>query len=173
MTTPTTAINNLFRDFEHTAWRLEARRYYRSPTDGTAFEDFLAGRDPGSAWLSSWLDLMREQTSQGKRVERVRIVDEPPSDYQRFLMWGAQLNTAAGEDIRCLSRVRAEELKLPASDFWVIDSRRVVLLSFDEDDRPLAPTVVDDPATVVEHCAARDAAWHHAVPVARYGQSGT
>lgn len=42
---------------------------------------------------------------QGKRVERVRITDEPPTPGQLYLLDNAKRNAALGEDIRNLRRV--------------------------------------------------------------------
>mgnify|MGYP006178464347 CR=1 FL=1 len=66
---------------------------------------------------------MESQTSTGKRVERVRVVDDPPSDYLRFEISITPHNLAVGEDIRYLDRDLAgvadrNAVKFPvASDF--------------------------------------------------------
>jgi hypothetical protein len=40
---------------------------------------------------------------EGKRLERVYVVAEPPTNYIRYeLMWSYEPNVAAGEDIRIL-----------------------------------------------------------------------
>lgn len=103
------------------------------------------------------------QTAQGKRFERVRLVDEPPSRGQEFLLASAPGNVAAGEDIRNLSRSRAHELRLPDFDFWLFDSKVVVRFAFDDKDATLGVYVTEDPVEVLAACQARDTAWHHAV----------
>lgn len=106
----------------------------------------------------------RRQVDEGKRFERVRIVDDPPTDGQRFLMYRARLNTAAGEDVRWLPRRDAARLGLPVVDFWLFDSGTLVTLRFDEDDEILGVTVTAEPADVVVACQVRDAARHYARP---------
>lgn len=167
------AFTDLFRQFEHTAYRLEVRTVYGVPEEDDAFQAFLAGRDPGIDWFEPWLALMREQTGQGKRVERVRVVDEPPSDYLRFELWGTPHNLAAGEDIRYLTRTRAASLGLPNDDTWIFDSRRLAHLNFDDHNRPLGASINEDPADVVRYCAWRDAAWHYAEPFDTYSARST
>ncbi|MEQ4208282.1 DUF6879 family protein [Actinopolymorpha sp. B9G3] len=167
------AFVDLFRRFEHTAYRLEVRTSYGSSEEDDAFPRFLAGEDPGLDWFEPWLDLMREQTGHGKRVERVRLIDDPPSDYLRFELWGTPHNLAAGEDIRYLDRRKAPELDLPTHDYWLFDSRLVARLEFGQQDRFLGVTLDETPSIVVRHCYWRDAAWHHAETFDHYRERTT
>lgn len=153
---------DLFHRFEHSAFRLEPRRRYNVESETEPYRRFLAGEDPGLDWMSDWVDLMKHQTGQGKRVERVRVVDEPPSDYVRFMMWVHPTNAAAGEDIRYLERTRAAAAGLPDYDYWMFDSRLVAKFEFTPDDVPLGVCLIDDPAQVVQHTYWRDVAWHYA-----------
>ncbi|WKU07799.1 DUF6879 family protein [Micromonospora sp. HUAS LYJ1] len=164
LVTDPAAFQRLFSDFHHAAFKLEVRRSYGVPAEDEPFQVFLAGKDPGVDWLRPWLDLMRAETAKGKRVERVRVVDEPPSDYLRFEMSVTPHNLAAGEDIRYLDRRRATELTLPRYDFWLFDSQLVAFLHFTDDDRFVGFSTTDDPAEVLEHCQCRDRAWTRATP---------
>ncbi len=158
------AITEFFRDgFHHTAWRLEVRRTYDVDYSSARFRQFLRGEDPGVTGLEEWMDLMRHLVGEGKRVERVRLIDEPPTDYQRFMLHTATHNIAAGEDIRYLARSAAERLSLPMLDVWLFDSREIGVFRYDGD-RSLGMELADDPAAVLEICQARDAAWHYAMP---------
>ncbi len=111
---------------------------------------------------------MRAQTAKGKRFERVRLVDQPPTDGQRFLAASGPANVQAGEDIRMLPRAVAVELGLPSFDFWLFDSRLLARFHFDDADDTLGVELTEDPAAVVMACQARDAAWHHAIPLADF-----
>ncbi|MBW4702600.1 DUF6879 family protein [Micromonospora sp. RL09-050-HVF-A] len=163
VTDPATFLR-LFADFHHAAFKLEVRRSYGVPSEDEPFQVFLAGGDPGVGWLRPWLDLMRAETAKGKRVERVRVVDEPPSDYLRFEMSVTPHNIAAGEDIRYLDRRRATELALPQYDFWLFDSQLVAFLHFTDDDQFVGFRTTEDPAEVLKHCQCRDRAWTRAIP---------
>lgn len=160
---PFSAIAHLFREFRHTAWRLETRRGYasdRTSPNRPAFERGEAFHfNPDSAWHSN----VRAQTEAGKRFERVRLIDEPPTDGQRFLLATGMGNVEAGEDIRNLTRAEAERLRLPDYDFWLFDSKTVARFAFDDEDTTLGVYVTEDPAEVLAACQARDAAWHHAI----------
>jgi hypothetical protein len=152
-----------FEEFEHTAWRLETRRGYASDRAGEKFRRYLETEEVPDDSHRPWCANVRAQTAQGKRIERVRIVDNPPTREQRFLLATAAVNNEAGEDIRNLWRADADKLRLPSVDFWLFDSRRALVLHFDETDEYLGAELVEDSARIVEFCQIRDAAWHHAI----------
>ncbi|GCB49021.1 DUF6879 family protein [Streptomyces sp. NL15-2K] len=160
---PFASISHLFSDFKHTAWRLETRRGYASDRNSTKWQRFLAGEDIAQDPDNAWRENVRAQTAKGKRFERVRFVDEPPTQGQEFLLASAPGNVAAGEDIRNLTRAQAQELRLSDYDFWLFDSKILVRFAFDDEDTTLGVYVTEDPAEVLAACQARDAAWHHAV----------
>lgn len=161
-------FGSYFETFEHTAWRLETRRGYGSDRTSEKYRQFLeTGTVPNDSHRP-WCANVRAQTTQGKRIERVRIVDHPPTSEQLFLLASAASNNEAGEDIRNLWRADAEKLRLPAVDFWLFDSHRALVLHFNGDDDYLGAELVVDPARIVEFCQIRDAAWHYAIPRAEF-----
>jgi hypothetical protein len=158
------AVTEFFRDgFQHAAWRLEVRRTYDVDYSSARFRQFMRGEDPGVTGLEEWMDLMKALTGDRKRIERVRLFDEPPTDYQRFMLHTAVHNVAAGEDIRYLTRAAAQRLELPMVDVWLFDSREIGVFRYDGD-RSLGMELQNDPEAVLRICQARDAAWHYAMP---------
>ncbi|GHE83521.1 hypothetical protein GCM10018785_59350 [Streptomyces longispororuber] len=155
-------FGSYFEAFEHTAWRLETRRGYGSDRASDKYRHYLENGEVPDDLERPWCLNVRAQTRQGKRIERVRIVDEPPTREQMYLLAGAAANNAAGEDIRNLWRADAERIGLPSLDFWLFDSARALVLHFDDADGYLGAELVVDPARIVEYCQVRDAAWHHA-----------
>ncbi|GAA1586039.1 DUF6879 family protein [Streptomyces globosus] len=165
MRVPFEDIAHLFGEFERTAFRLETRRGYASDRAGARFQAFLRGIDPAPEPENPWHVNVRRKAEEGARFSRVRIVDEPPTDGQRFLMAAAAAAHAAdGEDIRVLARAEAVRLELPEFDFWLFDSRTLVRFHIDDQDVTTAVEVVEDPVEVLAACRARDRAWPHAVP---------
>jgi len=160
---PAREILDFFRDgFEHTAWRLETRRAYAADEGTVEYRRFLEGIAPPSDTDGPWFVNARTQTRQGKRIERVRLVDEPATDGQRYLLATTPDNLAAGEDIRYMHRAKAQRLGLPDFDFWLFDSRVLAVFNWDDASRRMELTT--DPEQVVRACQARDAAWHYATP---------
>lgn len=113
--------------------------------------------------MQSWLTLLREAGAEGRRFARVRVVSLPLNDYSRFGVWCSQFTGGAGEDIRYLTRDRAQAAGLPEHDYWLFDSRKLVRMHFDDEDRFLGGEVIAEPAAIVKHNYWRDAAWHWAV----------
>jgi hypothetical protein len=118
--------------------------------------------------------MVREATAAGRLFSRVRVVSFPLTDYTRFAMWVSGYTREAGDDIRYLSREQADAAELPKHDFWLFDSRKLVMMNFGEDDRFVGAEVIEDPSVIVEHNYWRDAARHHALIrdefVAKYEQ---
>ena len=156
-------ITDLFSTFRHTAWRLESRRGYAVDVGNPKWQLWQAGGGLGYNPQHPWHANVRAQTGQGKRIERVRVVDDPPTVEQRFLLAGAVGNVEAGEDIRNVWRSDAQRTDLPCEDFWLFDSRLLVRLVFGEADVTVGVEVAEDPAEVVAACQVRDAAWHVAI----------
>ncbi|MFI5641902.1 DUF6879 family protein [Streptomyces goshikiensis] len=162
MPVPFEAITHLFADFEHTAFRLETRRSYASDRAGARFQAFMRGTMPAAEPGNPWHANVRAKAEQGAAFSRVRIIDDPPTDGQRFLM--ASAAATPGEDIRVLARSEAMRLELPAYDFWLFDSRTLVRFNIDDQDVTTGVEVVEDPAEVLGACRARDRAWPLATP---------
>jgi hypothetical protein len=158
-------FDRLFTQFEHTAWRLETRRRYASDELTDTYAQFARGGPVDWTGVdAAWCAERREQTALGKRFERVRVVDTPPTAGQLYLLDNARRNSAVGERISNLWRADAERLGLPAEDFWLFDSRLVALLNFDNTDNLVGVELITEPAAVLRYSVARDAAMHYAIP---------
>lgn len=156
------------RGFRHSSFRLETRDRYNEPNERDHYQRWLAGERVGDWWRRGFLDMVEARTGDGARMARVRVVSEPASDYTRFGFVLGAYNVAAGEDIRYLPRGRAAQLDLPGEDWWLIDSTRVGVIRFGDDDILLGAEIIDDPAAVVQYNAWRDVALHYAVPLREY-----
>lgn len=158
-------FNNLFRYFTETALRLEVQPVYTVAEERGSLEEFLTGEPRPVTefpFYAQWLDHIRAVTSQGKRVERVRVLEEPPTDYQRWEIWSGQYNIAAGETIRYIALSRALEIGLPVTDdWWLFDSHDLALMRFGPDGEPLGGEIITDPDTVSQHRAWWDLAVAH------------
>ena len=166
---PFDQVTHLFSEFKHTAWRLETRRGYAADRGCETWEQFMRGEDVGVFDPESpWDTRVRQQTDAGQRYERVRLVDDPPTEGQRFLLASGLGNVAAGEDIRNMYRADAQRLGLPDYDFWLFDSRLVMKFHFSEENVTLGVQLIEDPVEVLRACQVRDLAWHYAVPTRQF-----
>jgi hypothetical protein len=161
---PPEEFGRLFETFEHSAWHLETRRGYASDREDEGYAQFLATGEAPMDLDSDWCRNITRQTAAGKQVGRVRVVDNPPTEGQRFLLSYARVNAATGEDARCVWREDAERAHLPAEDFWIFDSRLVAILRFDDEDSWHDVEIITEPAEVLRYCQVRDAAVHTSLP---------
>lgn len=158
-------FDRLFTQFEHTAWRLETRRRYASDELTDTYVQFMRGEPVDWEGVDTeWCAERREQVALGKRFERVRVVDDPPTAGQLYLLDNARRNSFVGEKILNLWRADADRLGLPTEDLWLFDSRLVARLDFDDADNLAGVELITEPAAVLRYAMVRDAALHHAVP---------
>jgi hypothetical protein len=165
-----TGFLEVLLSYEHTAFRLELQRSYAEPHEAPQYAAFLRGDPqpgPDDPDLRDWYERVAEHAAVGARMERVRVQEDPPTDYQRFERWLDQWNIAAGEVMRYMTRQRAHEVGLlPAagdSDWWLIDSAKLIVMRFDAAGHRIANELVTDPGTVLQACKWRDLAVHHGV----------
>jgi hypothetical protein len=119
------------------------------------YEAFLEGRAGYPEELEgyvAWLDYIRELTASGKRMERVRVQDEPLSDYHRYARWVGRWNVEAGEIIHYITHQQAEASGLlPAAgpdDWWFLDDSRLVVMEFDDEGNMVTRRLVTDDAAL-------------------------
>jgi hypothetical protein len=143
-----------FEQFQRSAWRWEAQPSYWIGYETEQFDDFLSG-DPKPANenpdLRDWFAQVHRQTHlEGKTVGRVRVVNEPITEYQQWMRWMDHWNRQAGETIQYLSRAGADQVGLiaatGATDWWLFDDERLMLMHFDDTYRRVKVEVlVDEP----------------------------
>jgi hypothetical protein len=120
-----------------------------------------------ASWYDPYYDRLVAAVERGVPVKRARIVSEPVSDYIRCEYAISAIHTAAGEQVRYLSRRHTTDLRLPGNDFWLFDDTlRITHFSGDGDvvDRE---TVTDDDL-IQFHRAAFEAVWERAIPQQDY-----
>jgi hypothetical protein len=118
-------LGRLLASFRHSAFRLETLQQYSVPEETEAFQHFLQGGPPESEWTQAFTDVVVAGMARGTRMQRVRVIQEPPSDYVRFeLTWGYPINTGVGEQIHILSTGPGQQA-VPNEDFWLFDDTTV------------------------------------------------
>lgn len=134
MTAGVDEFQELFRSFERSAWRWECQPEYREPEEREPLRKFLAGEPPDDRWRADFLAMLTDITTAGKQFGRVRLLADPPNDYQRFVMDLAERgNIPAGEEVRVMWPNQAANLDLPDHDFWIFDNSTVARMHFDDD----------------------------------------
>lgn len=146
-------FDDLFNNFRHTVVRLEALPAYS--VGGAEAERIEAWRQhrprpERSVRTSPWLARIAVTTAtEQKAWQRVRVVDEPITEYQRYQLDSYVESQAAGEQVAVVARSRAG---VTGPDFWLFDAghdtAKAAIMRYDEDGHWLGFDVVTDPATV-------------------------
>ena|SRR5664279_14947 len=158
-------LRELFETFTSTAFRMEALPQVALAYEAEVLSQFLDGTLTATPteidWWRPWLQRVETLSATGRLLQRVRLIDNPLTDYQRFTMWGGTWNERAGEVIRYLPRHTATGLNIPTDhDWWLFDSTVLVLMLFDETGALAGRELVTD-RRVAAHLAWRDLALQH------------
>jgi hypothetical protein len=161
-------LGRLFATFASVAFRLEVLSAYNVPEEAESLRCWREGKPP-PAWQKEreWLTMVRDATTAGKSMQRVRVVRQPLSDYVRMEFdWGYPDNIAAGEDIRVVEVKDAGGVPgMVDHDYWLFDDRIAVRLEYTADGSFIRPVEVSD---VGPYRRCRDAAMRAAVSFTQY-----
>jgi uncharacterized protein DUF6879 len=161
-------FNDLLRTFSRSAFRLETRERYALGYERVDFQRFLDGRPtppPLVGWWQPWLDQIARFAREGKTIARVRVLAEPPTDYQRWEVWAAPWHAQAGENIRYMPRSIAKRIGLPLDhDWWLLDDERLIVMRYTNADEVASKELITDPGSVAPYLKWRDLAVRNATP---------
>ncbi len=163
-------FDGLFDRFHSSAVRLEARPAYAvGGAEADRIRAWKAGRPrpERSVRTSPWLARIAVSTViDGKSWRRVRVLDDPLTEYQRYQLDSYVESQAAGEQIRVARRATVGDVE---ADVWVFDADRpdafAAVMSYDTDGRWLGFEVVDDPGDVAAYVARVSAVEQLTVPL--------
>lgn len=113
---------------------------------------FRAGRPRPvrSVRTDPWLARIAVTTVQGKRWSRVRIIDDPLTEYQRYQLASHIEAQACGEEVIVVRRADAPD----SADVWLFDETTAVVMHYRDDGTLDRREFVSDPVQVRRHAAA-------------------
>lgn len=139
----------LFDTFANTAVRLEGLPWYDvADYEGKRLAAWLDDEPlpVRSTVTDPWLARIATTSAAGKKWMRVRVIDDPPTDYQLFELAVYPETQAVGEEIFVASRRAVGEV---GPDFWLFDigtpHTRAVVLRYGPRGEWLGADLVDDP----------------------------
>ena len=161
-------FRDLLRAVSRAAFYFEAQETYALDYEAADLERFVAGSPtppPEIDWWRPWLDQVAEQARHGKRITRVRVISEPPTDYQRWGLWALPWHVRAGEQISYIERGRAHEIGLPlVDDWWLLDDERLVILRYNDAGEIAGKSLVTAQGGIYNYLIWRDLAVRNATP---------
>jgi hypothetical protein len=147
-------------DSHDRAFHLETQDAYGVASENEQLQRWLAGEptaDPPD-W-QSWDAHVKDFTSGGGRIQRLRIVTEPHTDYTRFLLHHTERNVQAGEQVRYLPRHTTTPDDYTDDDWWLFDDAVLAFTLFTPEGEFAGGAITTDPVLVSRCAAVRDALW--------------
>jgi hypothetical protein len=167
----TADLTQCFDVFTHSAFRLETLPRYTVAGEAERLTAFRLGlpRPERSVRTSPWLARIARTTAAGKSWRRVRILDHPLTEYQRYQLIGYQESDSAGDVIRIAERQTHPELARLTRDFWLFDQDALqpfaALMCYDDQGSYLESEITTNPEVIKACRQARDLAERFAVPL--------
>nr|WP_221374443.1 DUF6879 family protein [Actinoplanes polyasparticus] len=155
------------RDYTSTAYRFELQSFYTVDGEQESFQRFLEGRPISPYDVDedrAWLDMVKAHTAAGKRMARVRVHEDPPTDYQRWMRYRGDFNITAGEAIHYLTVDQATQAGILAGvalrDWWFFDNNRLMVLTHNPEGRRIHTELITDEPELKRARAMWDLAVH-------------
>lgn len=122
-------INNPFQTFQKYAFRLEALPQYIVDDERVDFENFQKYGHVDCI-DNYWSEVVSNAIESGKRFERLRLLSEKLTDYERFELQ-AYTGPSVGEDIHtALRKDYPDDYKY---DFWLFDDEWIAQVNYESD----------------------------------------
>jgi hypothetical protein len=162
-------LRQLSRGIRTSFVHLETRDAYGTETELPHLARWRRGEPDDYAWLEPYLEMVCGHRAAGRTCRRARVVSEPLSEYQQWVLSSAALFTGAGEDIRYVPRPRLAGTPLPGSgDFYVFDGALVMFLHYAGNGASTAFEITDEPHAARSCREAFDRVWQLATPLGEY-----
>ena len=162
-------LRQLSRGIQNSFVHLETRDSYGTETELPHLARWRRGEPDDYAWLEPYLEMLRGHRAAGRTCRRARVVSEPLSEYQQWVLSSAVLFADAGEDIRYVPRQGLTGTSLPGSgDFYVFDGTLVMFLHYAGNGTNTAFEVTDEPQAARACREAFEGAWQLGTPLREY-----
>ena len=162
-------LDDLCRGISSSFVHLETRDSYGTATELPQLAKWRRGEPDDFAWLTWWLELLGSHRAAGRTCRRARVVSEPLSEYQQWVLSHAKRFANAGEDIRYVPRPRLTGTLLPGSgDFYVFDDSLVMFLHYAGTGLNTSLQVTTEPQLVRTCSEAFEIVWDQAIPADEY-----
>jgi hypothetical protein len=168
---PYKQLREHFATFKREAIHLEMRDAYGTEVELPHLSKWLNGEPDDAEWLQPWFDTVHAARQAGKVFRRARIVSEPITDYQRWVLKDSHLFVDAGEDIRWVPRRLVSTIALPGNDFWLFDDEVVIFLIFTGSGLVVDRLMTTEPSAIELCHAAFEAVWRLSIPDRDYRPS--
>ncbi len=129
-------MENAWKNATKNIFRLEAIPEYNVPEDLIAFEKWKRKKSDLDEASKKWLENLDKTKERGVKMQRVRVVQLPLSDYVKYEMNFWKHSIRNEEEILFLLeneyRKAIQTLNFKPRDFWMFDDKVLIIFHYDE-----------------------------------------
>jgi hypothetical protein len=101
-------------------------------------DDFF---DNADETMKEWWDFIRLKVSEGVKMERVRLITQPITEYVQTELRVHAKSALYGDSIKTINE---KDFLVGLSDFWLVDDKIVLLMNYDSQGHYLSFDVKED-----------------------------
>jgi|GEM_PF-1080065 len=129
-------LSELFTSFQFSAFRLEGQATYVVEEEAEALKLHQNTGQLPEEFGTEWVEFVRNQRRLGKKIQRLRLLSDVLSEYERFEL-KAYTGMNSGEGIRFTKRSNQPY----EYDFWLFDDRWLARMEYGDDGRYITSTI--------------------------------
>lgn len=156
-------------------FRLEAIPEYNVPEDLVLFNKWKQSKLESDKAFLKWLEGLNKTKERGVKMQRVRIVSLPFSDYIKYEIDFWKHSTKQGENILFLEAKRYEHIKqkfnFEPKDFWIFDDKILIIFHYDEKGDFVKEKLIPDKETIKKYVELKRELLDHAIPMDEFLKS--
>ncbi len=153
-------------------FRLEAIPEYNVSEDLISFEKWKQGKADLDQASINWLENLNKTKERRVKMQRVRVVPLPLSDYVKYEIDFWKHSTQNGEEILFLEEKEYERLiqslNFKPKDFWMFDDRVLIIFHYDKTGNFVREELVTDEIIIKHHIDLKHKLLQHAIPMKEF-----
>lgn len=155
------------RNANSSLFRFEGLQNYDVPHEAEMIRTWKEQGVVDVSGMRDWWNFIERKTKSGVRMQRVRLVTLPLSDYTEVELEIHKQSASHGDDIRitALTTELAEKIGSPIQDFWLIDDFVALAMQYDSNGKYLGFKATQDVAALL---SLRDQLLRNAIPILNF-----
>ncbi|MEK6846213.1 MAG: DUF6879 family protein [Nanoarchaeota archaeon] len=153
-------------------FRLEAIPEYNIPEDLVSFKKWKQGKSDLDEASKKWLENLSKTGWRGVRMQRVRVVSLPLSEYIKYEIDFWKYSIKNGEEILFLEdkkyRTAIQNIDFELRDFWMFDDKVSIIFHYDETGDFVKEEPVADQRVIKKHLELKQKMLQLAIPMGEF-----
>lgn len=162
-------IEKAWKKSEKNIFRLEGIPEYNVPEDLVLFEKWKQRNFEFDADSRKWLQNLKSTKERGVKIQRVRIVPLPLSDYIKYEIDFWKHSAKNGEAILFLESKDYENIiksmAFEPKDFWMFDDEVLIIFHYDKTGDFVKEEQIPNKDVIKKHIELKKKLLNHAIPM--------